>query len=321
MGGVGGALVSRTAFVFPGQGAQHPGMGKALADAFPESREVFDRADEALGTALSRVCFEGSEDELALTETTQPAILTVSVAALRALESRGVTCEAAAGHSLGEYSAHVAAGTLAFEDAVRAVRLRGRFMQEAVPVGEGAMAAIIGLEPDQVESICREAAEGRVVSPANLNGPGQVVIAGHADAVHRAVEAASAAGAKRAIPLAVSAPFHSALMEPAAERLGPVLEEIAFSDPGIPVFVNVDAAPVRSDGAARSALIRQVASPVRWQELVTEMAASGIDTLVEIGPGRVLSGLARRIDRSLTTMAVSDPEGVEKAAAALGGRS
>jgi [acyl-carrier-protein] S-malonyltransferase len=296
-------------------------MGRSLADAFPESREVFERADEALGTGLSQVCFEGGEEELALTETTQPAILTVSVAALRALESRGVTCESAAGHSLGEYSAHVAAGTIAFEDAVRAVRSRGRFMQEAVPVGEGAMAAIIGLDADRVESICREAARGRVLSPANLNGPGQVVIAGHADAVQRAVEAASAAGAKRAIPLTVSAPFHCALMEPAARRLVPVLEETAFADPSVPVFVNVDAAAVTSGGAAREALIRQVASPVRWQDLVTAMAASGIDTIVEIGPGRVLSGLARRIDRSLTTLAVSDPEGVEKVAAALGGRS
>ncbi len=289
-----------------------------MAEAFTESREVFDRADEALGTDLSGTCFEGSEEELALTETTQPAILTVSIAALRALQARGVSCEAAAGHSLGEYSAHVAAGTFEFEDAVRAVRARGRFMQEAVPVGEGAMAAIIGLDTEQVEGICRECAEDEVLSPANLNAPEQIVIAGHATAVHRAVEAASARGAKRAIPLAVSAPFHCALMKPAADKLAPVLEKMPFSDPELPVFVNVDAAPVRSDGAARDALVRQVASPVRWHELALAMAASGVDTMVEIGPGRVLSGLARRMDRSLKTFAVSDPEGVAKVAEALG---
>ena len=296
-------------------------MGKELADAFPESREVFDQADEALGVKLSETCFGGTEDELAMTETTQPAILTVSIAALRALAARGVSCEATAGHSLGEYSAHVTARTFDFADAVGAVRARGRFMQEAVPVGEGAMAAILGLETEQVEKICRECANDQVLSPANLNAREQIVIAGHTEAVHRAVDAASAQGAKRAIPLAVSAPFHCALMKPAAERLAPVLEEMPFSDPEIPVFVNVDAAPVRSDGAARDALIRQVASPVRWHELAVAMVGAGIDTIVELGPGRVLSSLARRMDRSLRTFAVSDPDGVAKVVDALGGQS
>jgi [acyl-carrier-protein] S-malonyltransferase len=311
--------VSRIAFLFPGQGAQKPGMGQALAEAYPECRELFAAADRALETPLSRVCFEGTEEQLALTETTQPAILTVSVAALRALEARGLRPAAAAGHSLGEYSAHVAAGTLSFEDAVRSVRLRGRFMQEAVPAGQGAMAAILGLAPARVAEICAEAAGTEVVGPANMNGPGQVVIAGHAGAVQRASEAARHAGAKRAVPLPVSAPFHCSLMEPAADRLRPVLEGIEFADPRVPVFTNVDAAPVTQGIAAREALLRQVASPVRWHELAEAMVAEGFDTFVELGPGRVLSGLMRRISRDLRVFGVSEPDDVEKVAGELGG--
>lgn len=306
-------MVSKLAFLFPGQGSQHAGMGRALAEAYPECRELFELSDEALGTSLSKICFEGSESDLAKTEQTQPAVLTVSVAALRALELRGLRADAAAGHSLGEYTAHVGAGTLAFSDAVRVVRQRGRFMQEAVAPGQGAMAAILGLDRETVERVCREAADGQVVSVANLNGPDQIVIAGAVEAVARAVGMARDAGAKRAVPLPVSAPFHCSLMAPAADRLVLVLETVPFSDPKVPVYANADALPVRTGREARAALARQVCSPVRWQEVVEAMVESGVDMFVEVGPGKVLTGLVRRIRSDVRVLSVSDPEGVEAA--------
>jgi [acyl-carrier-protein] S-malonyltransferase len=304
------------AFVFPGQGAQKVGMGESLAKAFPICRNVFDEADAALGHSLSAMCFEGPADVLQMTENTQPAILAMSIAVLRLAESRGVRAEFAAGHSLGEYAAHVAAGTFAFSDAVRIVRRRGRYMQEAVPVGEGAMAAILGLDADAVARACTEtmaALSGRVVSPANLNAPGQVVIAGHADAVSAASERAKVLGAKRAIPLAVSAPFHCALMKPAEERLAPELEALSTSNPRIPVIANVDAEPKRDARAAIEALIRQVSSPVRWEEVVKRLVAEGATTFVELGPGTVLAGLIKKIDRSVQVMSIEDEQGLDAA--------
>jgi [acyl-carrier-protein] S-malonyltransferase len=308
----------KIAFVFPGQGAQVPGMGLDLATSITASREIFAAADKALDFEISALCFHGSPEDLALTENTQPAILTVSVAAWRGLAERGIAPLAAAGHSLGEYSAHVAAGTISFADAVRAVRVRGSLMQEAVPIGVGAMAAILGLGLDEVRAVCVAVADHEIVEAANINAPGQIVLAGHATAVQRAIAACREAGARRAVALAVSAPFHSSLMEPAARRLAPVLNEIAFADPEVPIYTNVDAAPVTRGSEARDALIRQVASPVRWQELIERMADDGFDTFVEIGPGKVLSGLARRIRRELTTVQVSDPEGIDRAVEMLG---
>jgi [acyl-carrier-protein] S-malonyltransferase len=301
------------AFVFPGQGAQNVGMGRALADAFPIARETFEEADAALGEPLSRLCFEGPEDRLLLTENTQPAILAVSTAACRVVRARGVQASFAAGHSLGEYSAHVAAGTISFADALRTVRRRGQYMQQAVPVGEGAMAAILGLDADAVARACAEAADGQIVSPANLNAPGQVVIAGHAAAVERAGARAKALGAKRVIPLAVSAPFHCALMKPAEDRLADLAElrALAAHDPEIPVVANVDAAPKRDARSSLEALIRQVSSPVRWQQVVQRLVAEGARTFIELGPGTVLAGLIKKIDRSLTVRSVEDPEGLQ----------
>jgi [acyl-carrier-protein] S-malonyltransferase len=303
------------AFVFPGQGSQRVGMGQALAEAFPVCRAVFDEADEALGEPLSRVCFEGPDDQLRLTENTQPAILTVSVAAARLLSSRGIVPAMAAGHSLGEYSAHVAVGTLAFADAVRTVRRRGRYMQEAVPVGQGAMAAILGLDAAAVAQACAEAAEGDVVAPANLNAPGQVVIAGTAAAVARAGVRAKALGARRVVPLPVSAPFHCALMRPAQERLAPELCALPLQAPSVPVVANVDAAPKTDGPSAIDALVRQVSAPVRWEEVVRTLASAGIRAYVEVGPGTVLSGLVRKIDREARVAnleAPSDLDAVER---------
>jgi [acyl-carrier-protein] S-malonyltransferase len=296
------------AFIFPGQGSQTVGMGRALAERFPECRQVFDEADAALGESLSDLIFNGPADRLTLTENTQPAILTMSVAAYRLLSARGFEPAMVAGHSLGEYSAHVAAGTLAFADAVRLVRHRGRYMQEAVPVGTGAMAAILGLDPDAVAAACRDASEGDVVSAANLNAPGQVVIAGSAAAVSRASERAKALGAKRAIPLQVSAPFHCALMTPAAVRLAPELRAVAAHDPRVPVVANVDAEPKRTAAAAIDALIAQIASPVRWEDVMRRMVADGATTFVEVGPGSVLTGLGKKIARDATYAHLDSPD-------------
>jgi [acyl-carrier-protein] S-malonyltransferase len=282
-------------------------MGKALAEAFPVCRETFDEADAALGEALSRLCFEGPEDRLDLTENTQPAILAVSTAACRLLTSRGLQPALVAGHSLGEYSANVAAGTMRFADALQIVRRRGRYMQEAVPVGVGAMAAVLGLDADTVAQACEEAAQGDVVSPANLNGAGQVVIAGSRDAVARAGERARELGAKRVVRLPVSAPFHCALMNPAQARLAPELRALRVQDPRVPVVANVDAEPKRTAAAAVEALIAQVSSPVRWEAVVGRLASEGITTYVEVGPGTVLSGLVRKIHREASVISFGSP--------------
>ena len=299
------------AFVFPGQGAQKVGMGKALADAHPICRQTFEEADSALGESLSRLIFAGPEDQLTLTEHTQPAILAVSIAAQRLIASRGITPAFVAGHSLGEYSANVAAGTMTFADALRTVRNRGRYMQEAVPVGAGAMAAILGLDAAIVAQACEEAAQGEVVSPANMNGGGQVVIAGARDAVSRAGERAKALGARRVIPLPVSAPFHCALMKPAQERLAPELRALPVHDPRPPIVANVDAALKYRAAEAIEALVAQVSSPVRWEEVVRRLASEGVTTYVEVGPGTALSGMVRRIHSDATVANISAPEDLE----------
>jgi [acyl-carrier-protein] S-malonyltransferase len=304
------------ACVFPGQGSQKVGMGRTLAAEHAIVRETFDQADAALGEPLSRLCFEGPESQLMLTEHTQPAILTTSVAIYRLLASRGFSPDFFAGHSLGEYSAHVAAGTMAFADAVRIVRARGCYMQEAVPVGTGAMSAILGLDEAAVTAVCAEAAQGEVVSPANLNAPGQVVIAGATAAVERAGAAAKARGAKRVIPLQVSAPFHCALMRPAEERLAPELRALRIADPSRPVIANVDAEPKRSGADAIEALVRQVSAAVRWEAVVRRLASEGVRTYVEVGPGTVLTGLGRKINRDARTLNVEDPAGLDALASA-----
>jgi [acyl-carrier-protein] S-malonyltransferase len=303
--------MGKLAFLFPGQASQYPGMGRALYRQFPAARAAFEEADATLEFPLSKLCFEGSEDDLKLTENTQPAILAVSVAAARALKERDVTPDFVAGHSLGEYSALVTAGGLDFSTAVKIVRQRGRYMQEAVPHGEGAMAAILGLAPALVAEICRKAADSQVVSPANLNSPEQTVISGHAGAVKRAVEIASASGAKRAVVLAVSAPFHCDLMMPAQKRLEGDLRSAGFQDLRVPLVTNVDAEAITSGEEAREALIRQVCLPVLWEESIREMIERGANTFVEVGPGRVLSGLLRQIDRSVRCFHVEDPASLE----------
>jgi [acyl-carrier-protein] S-malonyltransferase len=306
------------AFLFPGQGSQKVGMGRALAAAFPESRAVFEEADDALGMALSRLCFEGPEEELQLTANTQPAILAASIAALRPLAARGLRAERVAGHSLGEYSALVAGGALPLREALVAVRRRGEYMQQAVPVGAGAMAAILGLDLPAIEQACREAGGDEVVSPANLNSPGQVVIAGHAAAVDRAMERCRAAGAKRAVRLPVSAPFHCALMKPAQDRLETDLRAVPFRDLEVPLVNNVDARVVRSAAECREGLVRQVSAPVRWQASVELLAREGVSTFVEVGPGAVLSGLVKKTAPRARVLGVDSPESLEAALAALG---
>ena len=298
--------MGKIAFVFPGQASQYPGMGKELADNHPAAKAVFDEADKALGFSISQMCFAGSEEDLKLTANTQPAILTVSVAAHRVLMEKGIAPDFVAGHSLGEYSALVAAGSLKFSDAVQLVRKRGTYMQDAVPAGEGAMAAIMGLSPAVVVDACKRSAEGKVCSPANLNSPEQTVISGHADAVKRAVEIASQLGAKRAVVLPVSAPFHCALMMPAQEKLEKDLRKIEFAALRFPLVTNVDADTETSGDEARDALIRQVTNPVRWEESVRELIDEGVNTFIEVGPGRVLSGLLRQIERSVSTLNVED---------------
>jgi [acyl-carrier-protein] S-malonyltransferase len=305
------------AFLFPGQGAQKVGMGRALAEAFPICRETFEQADAALGEPLSRIIFDGPEDQLTLTENTQPAILAVSTAAYRLLESRGFIPAMVAGHSLGEYSANVAAGTFAFADGLRLVRRRGQYMQEAVPAGEGAMSAILGLDAEQVVEACAHAAAGDVVSAANLNGGGQVVIAGSRDAVARAGERARELGAKRVIALSVSAPFHCALMKPAEERLAPELRALHVSTPRVPIVANVDAEPKRDAAAAIEALIRQVSSPVRWEAVVARLASEGVTTYVEVGPGAVLTGLVRKIHREAKVVSFGSPADLANVETAL----
>jgi [acyl-carrier-protein] S-malonyltransferase len=299
------------AFLFPGQGSQRVGMGRALADTFAECRAVFDEADAALDEPLSRLCFEGPEDRLVLTENTQPAILAVSVAAARLLHVRGIEPAFVAGHSLGEYSAHVAAGTIEFADAVRIVRRRGRYMQAAVPLGAGAMAAILGADEALVSRACAEASDGDVVSPANLNAPGQIVIAGTSAAVARAGERAKALGARRVVPLPVSAPFHCALMAPAQERLAPELQALRARDPRVPVVANVDAVPRTTAAASIAALVAQVSAPVRWHDVVERLASAGVRAYVEVGPGTVLSGLVRKIHRNARVANLESPEDLQ----------
>jgi len=303
--------MGKVAFVFPGQASQYPGMGKDLADRYPVARSIFDEADKALGFPLSRMCFEGTEEELKLTANTQPAILTVCVAACWVLAEKRISADFVAGHSLGEYAALVAAGSLDFTDAVRLVRKRGTYMQEAVPAGQGAMAAIMGLSPTVVQEVCKHAAEGQICAPANLNSPEQTVISGDADAIKRAVEFASQSGAKRAVILPVSAPFHSALMMPAQEKLAIDLRATKFGDPHVPVVTNVDADTIKKGDEAREALIRQVTMPVRWEESMRMLLEEGVTTFVEVGPGRVLTGLMRQIERSVTTLNVEDEKSLQ----------
>lgn len=300
--------MSKIAYLFPGQASQYAGMGLDLYQKFPEAKAVFDQADAALGLPISKICFEGTEEDLKLTENTQPAIMAVSIAAFRVLAQKAPAPDYVAGHSLGEFSALVAAESLDFADAVRLVRDRGRYMQEAVPAGQGAMAAILGLAPALVAEICRRASDGEIVAPANLNAPEQTVISGSAAAVKRAVELASQSGAKRAVMLPVSAPFHSEMMKPAEERLAADLQHTTFRDLTVPLVTNVDAEPITSGEEARAALIRQVRQPVRWEESVRELIGLGVALFVEVGPGRVLSGLVRQIDRSVRVANVEDEE-------------
>ena len=310
-------LKSEIAFLFPGQGSQYPGMGKDLAENFPVARQVFEEADEALSFSISRLCFEGPEEALQLTENTQPAIVAASVAAFRSMQEQGFTVPAfVAGHSLGEYSALVAAGAISLADAVRTVRARGRYMQEAVPVGTGAMVAVIGGDLNAIEAACKEASSGQVCSVANINSPNQVVIAGDVTAVDRVMDLLKSI-AKRVIKLNVSAPFHCALMKPAQERLSYDLEQLAFSKAKVPVVTNVDASTTSEPGELRDALFRQVSAPVRWLQSMELLLQLGVNTFVEVGPGKVLSGLMRQINREANCLNVEDSASLEAARAKL----
>jgi len=301
------------AFLFPGQGSQAVGMGKELAEKYPVAAQTFAEADDALGYKLSQLCCEGPEDQLRLTEITQPAILTVSVAALRVLQQQGMEPSFVAGHSLGEYSAHVATGTLSFADAVRTVRNRGKYMQEAVPVGVGAMAAILGMALEKVSDVCKESAQGEVCEPANINSAEQIVISGSKAAVERAAALATERGAKKAVMLPVSAPFHCSLMKPAQDRLAADLAALAFQSPKMPVVCNVDAALITDADRSRDALVRQVTGSVKWEQSIRLLIDQGVQTFVEVGPGKVLCGLMRQIDRSKTAVNVSDEASLQKA--------
>jgi [acyl-carrier-protein] S-malonyltransferase len=306
------------ALLFPGQGSQAVGMGKELAEKYPVARQTFEEADEALGYKLSNLCFEGPEDQLRLTEITQPAILTASIAALRVLETRVPKPCYVAGHSLGEYSAHVASGTFRFADAVRTVRNRGKYMQEAVPVGVGTMAAILGMDLATVAAVCQDAAQGEVCEPANINSPEQIVISGNTAAVERAAKLADERGAKRAKLLPVSAPFHCSLMKPAQDRLQHDLDALKLQKPVYPVACNVDAALVTDDLRARDTLVRQVTGSVKWEQCMRLLMAQGVQTFIEVGPGKVLCGLMRQVDRSKTCLNISDEASLTKTLESLG---
>jgi [acyl-carrier-protein] S-malonyltransferase len=307
------------AYIFPGQGSQHPGMGKNLVENFPVAGRIFEEIDDALHFSVSRLCFEGSPEDLQLTENTQPAILAVSAAAFRVMESEGFPQpDYVAGHSLGEYSALFGARSLSLNEAIQTVRSRGRYMQEAVPVGTGAMAAVIGAELKEIETACAEASQGQVCAPANINSPSQVVIAGNAEAVDRASELLRSGGAKRVLKLNVSAPFHSALMMPAQERLAVDLERVGFANLKVCLVTNVDASGILKGAEARDSLVRQVSSPVRWLESIELLIKQGVDTFVEVGPGKVLTGLMRQISREVKCFNVEDAASLKSAAAGLG---